>query len=150
MEENPLTAGLWVIRRFLRAYGPSTPAEFGRWFALEPALVKQLFAALEDELVMVDVEGEKRRLLSGDQDGFEPAPKAVHLLPHFDVYVVGSHPRAQLIPPRHRPGRARHRRRTARGAGRRPSAGRLATRAEGEAPADHRRRPHAARWSPAG
>src|SRR5919198_2787585 len=99
MEENPLTAGLGVIRRFLRAYGPSTPAEFGRWFALEPALVKRLFAALADELVTVDVEGEQRRLLLGDEDGFEPAPQAVHLLPHFDVYVVGSHPRDQLIPP---------------------------------------------------
>jgi hypothetical protein len=98
-EADPFEAGLWVIRRFLRAYGPSTPAEFGRWFALEPALVKRLFAALEDELVTVDVEGEKRRLVSGDEEGFEAAPRAVQLLPHFDVYVVGSHPRAQLIPP---------------------------------------------------
>jgi hypothetical protein len=66
---------------------------------MSPALVKRLFAALEDELVVVDVEGEQRWLLSGDEDGFEPAPQAVHLLPHFDVYVVGSHPRARLIPP---------------------------------------------------
>jgi hypothetical protein len=88
-----------VIRRFLRAYGPSTAAEFGRWFSLEPALAKRLFAALNDELLTVDVEGDKRLLLSGDEEGFEPQPEAVHLLPHFDVYVIGSHPRAQLIPP---------------------------------------------------
>jgi DNA glycosylase AlkZ-like len=97
-EEDPFKAGLWVIRRFLRAYGPSTPAEFGRWFGLEPALAKRLFAAMEDELLIVDVEGDKRLLISGDEDGFDPAPQAVHLLPHFDVYVIGSHPRAQLIP----------------------------------------------------
>ncbi len=98
-DEDPFEAGLWVIRRFLRAHGPSTPAEFGRWFAVEPTLVKQLFAAVQDELVVVDVDGDKRWLLAGDEDGFEPAPRAVHLLPHFDVYVVGFHPRAQLIPP---------------------------------------------------
>ena len=80
-DEDPFEAGLWVIRRFLRAYGPSTPAEFGRWFGLEPALAKRLFAALNDELLIVDVEGEKRLLLSGDEKGFDPQPEAVHLLP---------------------------------------------------------------------
>ena len=98
-DEDPFSAGLWVFRRFLYAYGPSTLAEFGRWFGLEPAPLKRLFAGLRDELVAVEVEGEQRWLLLGDEHGFEPAPQAVHLLPHFDVYVVGSHPRNQLIPP---------------------------------------------------
>lgn len=98
-QEDPFEAGLWVLRRFLRAYGPSTPAEFGRWFAVEPPVVRQLFLALAGELTTVDVEGESRQMLLDDEEGFEPAPAAVHLLPHFDVYVVGSHPRKQLIPP---------------------------------------------------
>jgi Winged helix DNA-binding domain len=98
-EEDPFQAGLWVVRRFLRAYGPATVAEFARWFALEPPQARQLFAALEAELEAVEVDGEKRWMLAGDGDGFEPAPASVHLLPHFDVYVVGSHPRRQLIPP---------------------------------------------------
>lgn len=98
-EEDPFQAGLWVLRRFLRAYGPSTPAEFARWFALEPKITRQLFAALEGELATVEVEGEKRQQLADDLDGFEAAPTSVNLLPHFDVYVVGSHPRRQLIPP---------------------------------------------------
>ena len=98
-EEDPFQAGLWVVRRFLRAYGPSTPAEFARWFALEPQITRQLFGALEGELATVEVEGEKRQILADDTDGFEPASDSVHLLPHFDVYVVGSHPRHQLIPP---------------------------------------------------
>jgi hypothetical protein len=98
-QEDPFEAGLWVVRRFLCAYGPSTVSEFARWFALEPSIAKTLFAALGDELATLEVEGETRQLLVDDEDGFEPAPRAVHLLPHFDVYVVGSHPRVQLIPP---------------------------------------------------
>jgi hypothetical protein len=97
-EEDPFEAGLFVLRRFLAAYGPSTQAEFGRWFAVRPALPKRLFAELAGELVEVDVEGDRRQLLRDDVDGFEPAADTVHLVPHFDVFVVGSHPRRQLIP----------------------------------------------------
>jgi hypothetical protein len=99
-EEDPIEAGLFVLRRFLRAYGPSTTAEFARWFALEPAVTKRLFGELEPELAEADVEGSRRWLLKADLDGdAEPAPDAVHLLPHFDVFTVGSHPRSQLMPP---------------------------------------------------
>jgi hypothetical protein len=105
-EEDPFQAGLWVTRSFLFAYGPSTPADFARWFALEVPVARQLFAALDSQLAAVDVEGEKRWMLAGDLNGFEPSPESVHLLPHFDVYVVGSHPRRQLIPPETAIGRA--------------------------------------------
>jgi len=37
-----------------------------------------------------------RRDLEADS---EPAGGCVHLLPHFDVFVVGSHPREQLMDP---------------------------------------------------
>ena len=98
-EEDPFESGLFVLRRFLRAYGPSTPAEFARWFSLEPPLTRRLFGELEPELVEVDVEGDRRLLLRADADAAEPAAEAAHLLPHFDVFTVGSHPRSQLILP---------------------------------------------------
>jgi hypothetical protein len=99
-EEDPMAAGLFVLRQFLRAYGPSTVAEFGRWFALEPAIGKRLFESLSAELTEVDVEGSRRWMLKSDLTApAEPAPDAVHLVPHFDVFVVGSHPREQLIEP---------------------------------------------------
>jgi hypothetical protein len=96
-EEDTSEAARFVLRRFLRAYGPSTPAEFGRWFGLEPGRARSLFAELGSELAEVEVEGERRQLLAADVDGFEPAPRAVQLLPHFDVFVVGSHPRNRLM-----------------------------------------------------
>jgi winged helix DNA-binding protein len=97
-EEDPFEAGQFVLRKFLRAYGPSTIAEFARWFALEPPLARRLFAETP-RLVELRVEGSKRWMLAADAKVAEAAdPKDVHLLPHFDVYVVGSHPRDQLIP----------------------------------------------------
>ena len=96
-EEDPLEAGQLVLDTFLRAYGPSTVAEFARWFALEPLLARRLFAE-SSGLVEVDVEGSKRWMRAVDANDAGGTSNVVHLLPHFDVYVVGSHPRDQLIP----------------------------------------------------
>lgn len=97
---DPLDAATFVLRRFLHTYGPSTQPEFARWFTLNPALVKDVFARLRDELAEVDVEGSKRWFLQSDLDADAgAAPDAVQLLPHYDVYVVGSHPREQLVEP---------------------------------------------------
>ena len=97
---EPIDGGLFALRKFLFAYGPSTQAEFSRWFALEPAITKKLFEAASDDLADVDVEGERRWILRSDlRAAAEEAPDAVNLLPHFDVFVVGSHPRAQLMDP---------------------------------------------------
>ena len=98
-EADPWEGGKFALRRFLHAYGPSTASEFARWFAHDPAIARQLFAELGDELAEVDVEdGRRWRLRSDAESAAEPAPEAVHLLPHFDVYVVGFHPRSELMP----------------------------------------------------
>lgn len=98
-EVEPEVGGRFALRKFLHAYGPSTMAEFARWFAGAPGLVKQLFEGLADELVELRVEGEKRWTLRSDAAGFPGAPDSINLLPHFDVFVVGSHPRDQLVAP---------------------------------------------------
>jgi hypothetical protein len=99
-EVDPMEGGAFALRRFLRAYGPSTQAEFSRWFALDPAITRELFTRLGAELAEVDVEGSRRWTLRSDlRLPAEPAPDAVHLVPHFDVFTVGSHPRDQLIEP---------------------------------------------------
>jgi hypothetical protein len=82
----------------VRAYGPSKPAEFARWFAILPSRASALAKELSSELEEVDVEGERRLVLAGDSmPGEEPEP-SVHLLPHFDCYLVGCHPRTELFP----------------------------------------------------
>ena len=97
-EEDPHEAGQFALVKFLHAYGPSTVAEFSRWFALERPLAQRLFAE-SSGLVEVEVEGSKRWMPAADaNEAASEDPSAVHLLPHFDVYVVGAHPRHQLIP----------------------------------------------------
>jgi hypothetical protein len=87
-----------VFRRYLRAYGPSKPAEFARWFTIQPGRATAVAKEMGSELEEVDVEGERRLVLVGDATpGKEPGP-SVHLLPHFDCYLVGCHPRTQLFP----------------------------------------------------
>lgn len=98
-EEDPMESGRVVLRTFLRAYGPSTVAEFVRWFNLEAPIARRLFEGLASEIVEVEVEGSRRWMLASDAAAAAvPHPEAVHLLPQFDVYVVGSLPREQLIP----------------------------------------------------
>ncbi|HKW69944.1 MAG TPA: winged helix DNA-binding domain-containing protein [Candidatus Dormibacteraeota bacterium] len=102
-DEDAFSGGLFALRRFLHTYGPSTRAEFQRWFALEPSIAQRLFDEAAGDLAEVEVEGSRRWLLRSDVGGpFETAPDSVHLLPHFDAFVVGSHPRDQLIPRRTR------------------------------------------------
>jgi hypothetical protein len=88
-----------ACRRYLAAYGPATHVEFARWFATPPKAALDILHSLDDELEQVDVDGWRAwlpanatPLTAGD------SVRRVHLLPHFDCYVVGSHPREQLIP----------------------------------------------------
>ena len=45
------------MRRFLAAYGPATADDLGRWLGFRVAEPKRMLAALEDELVEVEVGG---------------------------------------------------------------------------------------------
>jgi hypothetical protein len=94
-ERDPRDSMLEVVRRFLRAYGPSTHTEVSQWIARRPPQAKELLAALDDELDQVDVEGERRWVLAGDT---EPgAGSALRLVPQYDAYVIGSRPRERVM-----------------------------------------------------
>jgi hypothetical protein len=98
-EEDPGLALLEVLRRFLTAYGPTTPPEFARWFVTKPATARQLFTQLGDEIAEVDVEGQRAWLPAADLDEpFGVARDVVRLLPQYDCFVIGSRPREQLLP----------------------------------------------------
>ena len=99
-DHDPQEALAGVLRRYLHAYGPATARDFAQWFALPPRAARDLFAALAGELVEVDVEGDRGFLRAADLPALGPAtPQSVHLLPHFDCYGIGGHPRARLFPP---------------------------------------------------
>lgn len=98
-----------VAVRYLRAYGPATPAEFARWFGTTPAGASALFASLGDRIVEVNLKGAKCWLPEDETDlstadespeDEEDGGESVRLLPYFDPYTVGCYPRELLFPGR--------------------------------------------------
>jgi hypothetical protein len=90
-----------VVRRFLHVYGPATQQDLVRWFRTTPAAAK---AALDRaEAVPAKVEGTVAWVLDGDDvaGADDDIAAGVHLLGHFDAFLVGSRPREQLVPSQH-------------------------------------------------
>ncbi|MEV1072243.1 winged helix DNA-binding domain-containing protein [Micromonospora parva] len=85
-----------LVRSYLYAYGPVTPAQFARWLAVPPAWGKWLFDSLD--LTEVTVEGTTAWVAADDTDFPDDRPSGLRLLPYFDAYAVGCHPRERLFP----------------------------------------------------
>ncbi|MDQ6806900.1 MAG: winged helix DNA-binding domain-containing protein [Actinomycetota bacterium] len=86
-----------LLRRYLHAYGPASPQHFARWLAAPASWAEQLFRSRADELQPVDIQGTQAWIL-GDDTAPAPPPEGVRLLPYFDAYTVGCHPRELLFP----------------------------------------------------
>jgi Winged helix DNA-binding domain len=107
------TALRFLVRSYLHAYGPASADHLARWLSAPPTWCADLLARLRDELEPVLLEGTGPLWqLAGEElttpDG-APAGSGklgpgslpgVRLLPYFDAYVVGSHPRDLLFPGR--------------------------------------------------
>lgn len=82
-----------MARRYLQAYGPTTPECFARWWwgGAGIAHSKRLFHSMEDELEAVDVEGRRAVALSTTLEQIQKfeKPNSVNLLPLFDAYTFG-------------------------------------------------------------
>lgn len=85
-----------LVRSYLHAYGPATPAQFARWLAVPPGWATLLFDSLD--LTEVTVEGTPAWVAAGDTEFPDDRPSGLRLLPYFDAYVVGCHPRERLFP----------------------------------------------------
>ncbi len=81
----------WLVTTFLRSYGPATPEHFARWTTAPRKVAIGSFAAAD----LVDVgTGFVNR---GDDGWPEPTNGLVRLLPYFDPYTIGCHPRTELF-----------------------------------------------------
>jgi hypothetical protein len=103
---DPLPPGEAVrelVRRYLRAYGPSTPAYFAKWLAAPGGWADGLFRGMEEagEIEEVVFEGAPAWVAAGDTgfpDFAEEAVRGVRLLPYFDAYGIAVQPRELLFP----------------------------------------------------
>ena len=91
-----------LVRRFLRAYGPTTLDGVSRWFGVKPAVFRPLLRSLDPEVVEVNIEGRKGWKLSSDRSVARRRGSSVRLLAQYDCYVIGSHPRETIVDERAR------------------------------------------------
>lgn len=88
-----------MARRYLRAYGPAAKTDFARWWGAWPGVGKAAWAALEDEVTTVSVEGARLELLTEDvaEIGKVRLDEPVQLIPAFDPYILGHASREHLF-----------------------------------------------------
>ncbi|HYO23842.1 MAG TPA: winged helix DNA-binding domain-containing protein [Lacipirellulaceae bacterium] len=94
------TALAYVVRRYLHSYGPANPQQFAQWLGAPRRWAAELFDSLSAELEPVELDGSPAWVVSGDTTAPSTAPHGVRLLPYFDAYAVGCHPRELLFPGR--------------------------------------------------
>ncbi|MFF4273326.1 winged helix DNA-binding domain-containing protein [Streptomyces sp. NPDC001536] len=107
-----------LVRRYLRAYGPATPAWFAKWLAAPGGWSSALFGRMAQagEIEEVDFEGTVAWVVAGDTEfpgggGGTGAGaggrdrvrgvrgvRGVRLLPYFDSYGIAAQPRELLFP----------------------------------------------------
>lgn len=91
----PVTGGLaGLVRAYLTAYGPATPAQFAQWAGGPVRWAAEAFRGVE--LEEVRLEGSPAWVLAGDTAVPDEPPRGVRLLPYFDAYVVAGRPRELL------------------------------------------------------
>jgi hypothetical protein len=96
VDKQPATEEL--VRRYLAAFGPASPADMQIWSGLKG--LKDVFAAIEGDLEVID--GGLYDLPDAPRpDGDTPAP--VRFLPAFDNMLLAHKDRTRIIDDEHRP-----------------------------------------------
>src|SRR2546427_274091 len=88
----PEKAELELLRRYLRAHGPSTLQDFLVWVGLRAAGSREVWDRLEPELAAVDVDGQIGWGLREDLPMLTKAEldaPVIRLLPSFDSFLLG-------------------------------------------------------------
>jgi hypothetical protein len=88
-----------LVVRYLRSYGPATATEVAIWLGVPATAMRAVVAWMADLLAEVELDGVPALLPAGDDDPAAAGdPTGLRLLPYFDPYVVGCHPRPLLFP----------------------------------------------------
>ena len=88
----------WLVGQYLHSYGPAAPQHFAQWLAAPKSWAAALFNSLGDALEPVDMDGMAAFVMAGDTAASGEPPRGVRLLPYFDPFVIGGHPREWLFP----------------------------------------------------
>lgn len=103
---EPRAAMASLLRRYLHAFGPATPADFRKFTGIAAEPVRQAFADLGAELLPVSLAGKAAFALAVDEGALrDAAPAEGHLavLPLFDPYLLAHADTGQYLDDCHRP-----------------------------------------------
>jgi len=89
-----------LLKRYLRAYGPATRADYGLWTNLAAAEVREAWAMVEGSLAPTETGGRPGWMLQEDLGAMKrtgPEGPVVRLLPNFDVLLLGHRDKSHLV-----------------------------------------------------
>lgn len=90
---DPADAGAELVRRYVSAYAPTTPEDFGVWSGLPAGEARRAFDLVADELLKIDVEGTPMWMPQKDAGILDQAisdeRSAIKMLGAFDPYLLG-------------------------------------------------------------
>ena len=95
-----------LLRRYLKAFGPATAADFSLWTGMTIMEAREVWARQQSRLTSVRVEGWKAEILREDLEELTKPPleqPVIRLLPYFDTYLLGHKERDHLVPSKQRP-----------------------------------------------
>jgi uncharacterized protein YcaQ len=81
-----------LLRKYLRSFGPATPADFALWLGLYMRDAREIWQRAADQIVEVEVDGAKASILEEDLQDLEKTEvdgPVVRLLPNFDSFLLG-------------------------------------------------------------
>lgn len=99
---DPQDAATDLLDRYLRAYGPSTPAAYAKWHATPIGWANRTFEAMTSQarIVEVDFDGTSAWLAHDDLEFPAGPPCGIRLLPYFDALAIAAYPRERFFPGR--------------------------------------------------
>lgn len=89
-----------LLRRYLQAYGPATVQDFAFWAGMPVKEARHAWLGLGDEIRAVSLAESTAGILERDLPDLlhaELADESVHLLPNFDVYLLGHRNKVHLV-----------------------------------------------------
>ena len=101
---DELAAQQFLLRGFLRAYGPATVQDFAFWSGIAVKESREIWNSLADEIAEVSVEDEEMAILSEDVKILANSSRpqdVVRLLPGFDPFLLAHAAKDHMIPDRH-------------------------------------------------
>jgi hypothetical protein len=92
-----------LVRRYLGAYGPATPADFAGWAGISMGQARSGFEAISEDLLEVRFPESAAWMLKQNQVWLEMLSEnpVLHLLPRFDNYLLGYQSRDFMVPDRY-------------------------------------------------